>query len=77
MNIEELKEQALIEIHAGWKGKDKLTLSKCESLVRLCNIFKSLDYYVQHNFCNYPYDLVDIEDLRELEFHIIEYSHNE
>lgn len=70
MNIAELKQQALIEIYEDWQSKDRLTLSKCEPLPILCSMFKSLDYYVQHNLLSYPYDKVDNADLRDLEYHI-------
>lgn len=70
MNIKDLKDLVLIDIYENWSGKDRLTLSKTPSLVQLCQLNKSIDYYVQHKLLSYPYDLVDYEDIRSLEWHI-------
>ena len=73
MNIKDLKDLVLIDIYENWLGKDRLTLSKTPSLVQLCQLNKSINYYVQHKLLSYPYDLVDSEDLRSLEWHIEHY----
>ena len=75
MNIKDLKEQVLIDIYENWQGKNRLTLSKTPSLMQLCQLNKSIEYYVQHQLLSYPYDKVDNEDLRDLQWHI-EYYYN-
>lgn len=65
-----IKEQALISIYENWKGKSRLELSKNPHLVLLSDEFPSLAYYIEHQLLSWPYDAVDVEDLRGLEYHI-------
>ena len=71
--MRELIDAVLIDIYENWFGKDRLTLSQTPSLVQLCRLNKSIDYYVQNKLLSYPYDLVDYEDLCGLEWHIEHY----
>mgnify|MGYP000190267307 FL=1 len=71
--MRELIDTVLIDMYENWFGKDRLTLSRTPSLVQLCRLNKSIKYYVEHNLLSYPYDLVDCEDLRGLEWHIEHY----
>ena len=68
--MKELIDTVLIDIYENWFGKDRLTLSQTPSLMQLCRLNKSIEYYVEHELLSYPYDLVDYEDLRGLEWHI-------
>ena len=73
--MRELIDKVLIDIYENGMGKDRLTLSQTPSLGQLCRLNKSIEYYVEHELLSYPYDLVDYEDLRGLEWHI-EYYYN-
>ena len=70
MELLKIKEQCLIDIYDNWKGKSRLEISEIGSLITLCNNFQSIQYYVDHQLLSYPYDQIDGEDLRDLEYHI-------
>lgn len=68
-----LVDEVIKDIYDNWEGKNRLTLSKTSSLIELCSLNASVDYYVKHQLLSYPYDQVDCEDLHGLEWHIKHY----